>query len=63
MPHGSPARHMLRERDPRALCLSCHSREMGKGVPHGRASTTTMGDCTRCHTAIHGSNVDPFLLH
>jgi DmsE family decaheme c-type cytochrome len=62
-PHGSAGRHMLKERDPRALCLSCHSREMGKGVPHGRASNTTMGDCTRCHTAVHGSNVDPFLLH
>lgn len=62
-PHGSAARHMLKERDPRALCLSCHSREMGKGVPHGRASTTTMGDCTRCHSAVHGSNVDPYLLH
>jgi DmsE family decaheme c-type cytochrome len=62
-PHGSAGQHMLKERDPRALCVSCHSRDMGKGVPHGRASTTTMGDCTRCHTAVHGSNVDPFLLH
>jgi DmsE family decaheme c-type cytochrome len=62
-PHGSPAKNMLKERDQRALCLSCHSADMGKGVPHGRASTTTMGDCTRCHSAVHGSNVDPFLLH
>jgi DmsE family decaheme c-type cytochrome len=62
-PHGSAGQHMLKERDPRALCTSCHSRDMGKGAPHGRASTTTMGDCTRCHTAIHGSNLDPYLLH
>jgi DmsE family decaheme c-type cytochrome len=62
-PHGSPAQHMLKERDPRSLCLSCHTRDMGKGVPHGRASTTTMGDCQRCHSAVHGSNVDPYLLH
>jgi DmsE family decaheme c-type cytochrome len=62
-PHGSPAKNMLKERDVRTLCLSCHSREIGAGAPHGRASSTTMGDCTRCHTAVHGSNVDPFLLH
>ena len=62
-PHGSAGNHMLKMRDARSLCISCHSKEMGKGVPHGRASTTTMGDCQRCHSAIHGSNVDPFLLH
>jgi DmsE family decaheme c-type cytochrome len=62
-PHGSAGQHMLKERDPRALCLSCHSKDMGKGVPHGRASATTMGDCQRCHSAIHGSNIDPYLLH
>lgn len=62
-PHGAPGNHMLKMRDMRSLCLSCHSKEMGKGVPHGRASSTTMGDCTRCHSAVHGSNVDPFLLH
>lgn len=62
-PHGSPAKNMLKVRDTRQLCLSCHSKDMGKGVPHGRASATTMGDCTRCHSAVHGSNVDPYLLH
>jgi predicted CXXCH cytochrome family protein len=62
-PHGGPGSHMLKVRAVHILCLSCHSKDMGKGAPHGRASTTTMGDCQRCHSAIHGSNVDPFLLH
>lgn len=58
--HGSSGKHLLKFRDSRQLCLSCHSRETGKGVPHGRASMTTMGDCTKCHTEIHGSNKNPF---
>lgn len=62
-PHGSAGNHMLKMRDTRSLCVSCHSKEVGKYVPHGRASTSTMGDCQRCHSAIHGSNVDPYLLH
>jgi DmsE family decaheme c-type cytochrome len=62
--HGSSAKHMLKARDPRSLCISCHSKETGVGVPHGRAnfSLQTTGDCTRCHAAIHGSNHDEFLI-
>ena len=62
--HGSSARNMLKIRDVRALCLSCHSAEMGVGPPHGRGnlSTTTAGDCTRCHVAIHGSNRDKYFI-
>ena len=58
--HGSSAKHMLKLRDPRKLCVSCHSKEMGKGVPHGRVSLQESGDCTRCHTEIHGSNKDQY---
>lgn len=62
--HGSAARNMLKVRDVRELCLSCHSAEMGVGPPHGRGnlSTTTAGDCTRCHVAIHGSNRDKYFI-
>lgn len=62
--HGSSSRNMLKTQDPRQLCISCHSKETGVGVPHGRAnfSLQTTGDCTRCHTQIHGSNHDEFLV-
>jgi DmsE family decaheme c-type cytochrome len=62
--HGSAARNMLKVRDVRELCESCHSAEMGVGPPHGRGnlSTTTAGDCTRCHMAIHGSNRDKYFI-
>jgi hypothetical protein len=32
-------------------------------VPHSRLSFQTRGDCSRCHTAIHGSNFNSFFLH
>jgi DmsE family decaheme c-type cytochrome len=63
--HGSSARNMLKFRDPRTLCLSCHSKEIGgAAVPHSRANNSlqTTGDCTRCHSAIHGSNRSEFLI-
>jgi DmsE family decaheme c-type cytochrome len=68
--HGSASRHMLKARDPRTLCLSCHSREnaiyrgAGAGVPHSRAgnSLQTTGDCTRCHASIHGSNYSEYFI-
>jgi DmsE family decaheme c-type cytochrome len=69
--HGSSSRNMLKDRDPRQLCLSCHTREMngagtalGTGVPHGRGglSLQTTGDCTRCHSEIHGSNRNEYLI-
>jgi len=70
--HGSSARNMLKARDPRQLCMSCHTREMnsqtnpalGTGTPHSRAgkSLQTTGDCTRCHSEIHGSNRDQYFI-
>lgn len=61
--HGSGARNMLKNRDPRALCIGCHSRETAAGVPHGRAGLQDTGDCTRCHSEIHGSNVNPYFTN
>ncbi len=61
--HGSGARNMLKTRDPRTLCISCHSRESAVGVPHGRAGLQDSGDCTRCHSEIHGSNTNPFFTN
>jgi DmsE family decaheme c-type cytochrome len=68
--HGSASRHMLKARDPRTLCLSCHSKELatyrgaGKGVPHSRGNNSlqTSGDCTRCHNTIHGSNYNEYFI-
>jgi len=62
--HGSAGRNMIKVRDVRELCLSCHSAETLVGVPHGRGnlSTTSAGDCTRCHTALHGSNRDKYFI-
>jgi predicted CXXCH cytochrome family protein len=73
-PHGSVNNFLLKRREPRQLCLQCHSAihpEQGSGsmalhgqanVPHGRGGYQTSGDCTRCHVAVHGSNFDEYLL-
>jgi len=62
--HGSVSRFMLKRRESRFLCLQCHgdSHSDQVGVPHGRLSFQTRGDCTRCHVAIHGSNFSKALL-
>ncbi len=59
-PHGSSGPHLWKARDGRTLCISCHSREVAAGVPHGRAGLQATGDCTRCHSEMHGSNASPF---
>jgi DmsE family decaheme c-type cytochrome len=67
--HGGAGRNMLKARDPKTLCMTCHSREAigmhgvsgiqyNNGVPTG--GLTSAGDCTRCHSEIHGSNSSPF---
>jgi len=62
-PHGSTNRMLLVRREGRQLCLQCHTGFHGQaGVPHGRLGFQTSGECTRCHIAIHGSNLDPALL-
>ena len=62
-PHGSVNKHMLVRRESRLLCLQCHVDPFAQNVPHGRLGFQTRGDCTRCHTTIHGSNFDVNFLH
>ena len=71
-PHGSINNFLLKRREQRMLCLQCHSvihktapisgLNGQANVPHGRGGYQTSGDCTRCHVAVHGSNLDEFLL-
>ncbi|HKI68852.1 MAG TPA: cytochrome c3 family protein, partial [Verrucomicrobiae bacterium] len=67
-PHGSVNRMMLVESDPN-LCLRCHAQIQGGGsgeIYIGATPHTTFlkqGTCwsAGCHTAVHGSNLDPRL--
>jgi DmsE family decaheme c-type cytochrome len=66
-PHGSVNRKMLTESDPN-LCLKCHAqvpRPNSNGEIYiGKAEHSAFlrqGTCwsSGCHSAVHGSNVDP----
>jgi DmsE family decaheme c-type cytochrome len=70
-PHGSINAKMLVERDAN-LCLRCHAQVQGPGaageifigkVKH--RDFVRMGGCwsTGCHTAVHGSNINPLYLY
>lgn len=70
-PHGSINRMLLTQAD-NNLCLRCHAQAQGPGaagdfyigtVPH--AALMQMGTCwsAGCHTAVHGSDVDPRLRY
>lgn len=71
-PHGSITAKLLAQPDAN-LCLKCHAQVQGAGVPRGQfyignvphADFLRMGTCwsAGCHTAIHGSNVDPRLRY
>jgi predicted CXXCH cytochrome family protein len=62
-PHGGTNRTLLVRREGRQLCLQCHTGFHSQSqVPHSRFSFQTSGECTRCHIAVHGSNLDPALL-
>jgi predicted CXXCH cytochrome family protein len=61
-PHGTVEPHLLLRTEGRFLCLQCHVDPQAANVPHGRLSFPTLGACTRCHTTIHGSNVNQFFL-
>jgi predicted CXXCH cytochrome family protein len=71
-PHGSINRMFLIENDPN-LCLRCHAQTQGPNVPTGHiyignTDHTVLlraGTCwtSGCHTAVHGSNVDPRLRY
>jgi DmsE family decaheme c-type cytochrome len=56
-PHGSPNRHQLLFQTVAELCFSCHGE-----VPSFHSRFTLETQCTNCHSAIHGSNFDPFFL-
>ncbi len=70
-PHGSPNRKMLVQADSN-LCLRCHAQIQGSGVPAGEffigkvphAGAMSSGSCwaAGCHTAVHGSNIQPRML-
>ena len=71
-PHGSMNRKMLTQPDAN-LCLRCHAQVASPGVRRGdivigKVNHTTFlqrGTCwtSGCHTAVHGSNVDPYLRY
>jgi predicted CXXCH cytochrome family protein len=71
-PHGSINDKMLVESDPN-LCLRCHAQVQGANVPAGHIYIGNIDHSTflqtatcwasGCHTAIHGSNVDPRLRY
>jgi DmsE family decaheme c-type cytochrome len=70
-PHGSINASMLTEPDSN-LCLRCHAQVPGPGASGriyigGRDHTASLafGSCwtSGCHTAVHGSNVQPILLY
>jgi predicted CXXCH cytochrome family protein len=75
-PHGSINAKMLVQRDYN-LCLKCHTQTVSQGpgsiVPAGHIfigkEDHTMhlqhGTCwsSGCHTAVHGSNVNPYLFY
>ncbi|HTR42102.1 MAG TPA: cytochrome c3 family protein [Pseudomonadales bacterium] len=71
-PHGSINEKMLIDNDPN-LCMRCHAQVQGPNVPLGHiyignTDHTTflqVGTCwtSGCHTAVHGSNVDPRLRY
>jgi predicted CXXCH cytochrome family protein len=70
-PHGSINQKMLIESDPN-LCLRCHAQVQSSGssgfILIGNTDHTDLlriGTCwtAGCHTAIHGSNVDPRLRY
>ena len=55
-PHGSANRHLLRYQQVAQLCYQCHA------VTPASHVQPSYRDCTRCHTAIHGSNSQAFFL-
>ena len=71
-PHGSINKKMLTERD-NNLCLKCHAQEQAPGLQPGdfyigkenHRYHLRRGSCwaSGCHTAVHGSNVNPRLFY
>lgn len=60
--HGTVQSHLILRTESRFLCLQCHVNPQAANVPHGRLGFQTLGDCTRCHVTIHGSNTNQYFL-
>lgn len=56
--HGSPNRHLLTHQSISDLCFSCHAFAPSW---HSRFTSQT-GNCTSCHSTIHGSNLSKIFL-
>lgn len=65
-PHGSVNRHLLEFQRVADLCYSCHievpSFHRGFGPPNIPPRFDSTTNCTNCHSAIHGSNLDHAFL-
>ncbi len=63
-PHGSPNVHLLKVSNVNLLCLSCHTASFANapGTPSFHNQAAQYQACTMCHTAVHGSHMDPTLL-
>jgi DmsE family decaheme c-type cytochrome len=62
-PHGSPVPKMVKIAQP-MLCLQCHPLTMNRHQSFGTTvSPAALRDCTSCHGAIHGSDIEPYLRH
>ena len=71
-PHGSVNRKLLTDNDSN-LCLRCHAQNPGTVAGTGQifigsidhTAFMRQGSCwaAGCHTAVHGSNVDPHLIY
>jgi predicted CXXCH cytochrome family protein len=65
-PHGSSNPKMLSRSTVRQMCLECHSAITESSVPNAPSfhnqATVRFKDCTVCHSAIHGSNVNKDFL-
>ena len=57
--HGTPNRHLLTDTRQFNLCYQCHS---AATTPDFHSTAFVNEKCTACHTAIHGSNTNPFFL-
>lgn len=67
-PHGSANPRMLRRHEQRVVCLECHANIAATGTLGGvppafhDVRNARFQNCTICHTQIHGSHIDRFLL-
>ncbi len=62
-PHGSPNPKMAKIAQP-MQCLQCHSLTLNRHTNVlGQLSPASLRDCTSCHGAIHGSDMESYLRH